>query len=1264
METTSRKPIIMLLAAMLFVVAVPSVSNAQALQSDEFDGSGQNLKSFWEVQNTFWHVQEGNEGSYTLSNGNLVVEGAFYQNLWDGDWTRRFYQVTDQEKFSVETSLVFDHKDVCAVAGLAIKSPAQNEWVTLKLWGQSAEGAFHYQPNTAVLQFQQRERHFLDAFGYNPAGGNIPIALRLDRDGDTYTAWYKPEAQGEWVFTGETTVALQGPLEVGIFTGICQDEAPGSLTVTFNNFRVTTDATELARRVQVGPKIEGPWLWTIVPTSDKDGVRSGIDFLAEASNGRVTETAIATEGARAGDIVGFKRWTSGKIAPTGWNNMNDLVNAIGLGTGDVDNHVAYGVIALESPSEQVTTMFVGTDDTVKVWLNGTLVHSNPIGGGAAGYQESFPITLRPGKNILLVAVYESWGGWSGFFGFEKGTTYTVLPPADSVVTRPTIGPSPSHSQIYVDAVNGVNAVSGRGSADKPYKTITFALLISERTNLPDPWQVHIRPGIYEADPLKPQLEREVFPIKLRNNMILSGTADPTKCIIDAKQVADSTVPILNGLNVGGVTIQNLTIQNMNRTESAGGIDLWDHTNTVTKPNNILSCVIHNNTQHGIITNMPLVLANNTISNNRRNGVWSNTSVSATHNTFSGNVVMGVEDYRIDEGALHIDGDSSSDIFGNTFQNIESDKEHVYIKGVFVTGTLTGKVSNNIFTGAGHGIYIREFRGDFTNNICSNRRGGMIVVDNFTGNFSHNNLSGINRWYGAEGLTVGRLGQNRWKFNGNITHNTFTDNSGGFAIYGIVNGNIAYNKFIGNSRGTYDSGSSFEGAGGFTIVSLSGSIKHNLFIDNSFFGRGVHTPGVGGFMIKENATDTIEVSNNVFINNIGQKDKWTDTIGNVGDAVITRQATHFFNNLFLTASDKLVTDTSDTSAVVSEGGTVWVNSPGCRFHNNIFSGGHTAIFIEGNHDLPITHNLFHNNILNTFVNQAGNAYGTELEIWELFAANAHDNIVAKTVLIDLEDQNYRLENPDIVIDAGTNEFAPADDYSGNARPVGETVDIGPYEYPQEAESVTVAEAPAWDVNEDGQVNILDLVLIARFFGQSDFRANPRVDVNGDGVINILDLVVVASHFGEFTGVSAPAGVFMSENIDVDAVQSWIALAQVADDGSAVFREGIANLKRLQAVSTPQKTALLANYPNPFNPETWIPYQLAKPADVTLHIYAADGKLVRTLAFGYQGAGKYHHRSRAAHWDGKNEMGESVASGVYFYTLTAGDFTATRKMLILK
>ena len=108
-----------------------------------------------------------------------------------------------------------------------------------------------------------------------------------------------------------------------------------------------------------------------------------------------------------------------------------------------------------------------------------------------------------------------------------------------------------------------------------------------------------------------------------------------------------------------------------------------------------------------------------------------------------------------------------------------------------------------------------------------------------------------------------------------------------------------------------------------------------------------------------------------------------------------------------------------------------------------------------------------------------------------------------------------------------------------------------------------------------------------------------------------------------------------------------------------RLNIRTIAREQDTST-----LLANYPNPFNPETWIPYRLAKSSDVQLRLYDTQGRLVRHLDIGHQAAGVSQTRSRAAYWDGTNEMGEAVASGLYFYTLTAGDFSATRRMLILK
>ena len=226
--------------------------------------------------------------------------------------------------------------------------------------------------------------------------------------------------------------------------------------------------------------------------------------------------------------------------------------------------------------------------------------------------------------------------------------------------------------------------------------------------------------------------------------------------------------------------------------------------------------------------------------------------------------------------------------------------------------------------------------------------------------------------------------------------------------------------------------------------------------------------------------------------------------------------------------------------------------------------------------------------------------------------------------------------------------------------GYAIPAGPHKV-----ALVVNDRLIWDVNGDGLVSILDLVLTAQDFGEAA-SLNSRTDVNGDGIINILDLILVAQHLGEST-VSASPSILSMDNVDgLDPamIQAWIKRAQVEDDGSVAFQQGIAYLQSLLASLVPEETALLPNYPNPFNPETWIPYQLSEPAEVTLRIYAINGELVRTLALGQVPAGIYQSRTRAAYWDGKNNVGESVASGIYFYTLTAGEFTSTRKMLIRK
>ena len=200
----------------------------------------------------------------------------------------------------------------------------------------------------------------------------------------------------------------------------------------------------------------------------------------------------------------------------------------------------------------------------------------------------------------------------------------------------------------------------------------------------------------------------------------------------------------------------------------------------------------------------------------------------------------------------------------------------------------------------------------------------------------------------------------------------------------------------------------------------------------------------------------------------------------------------------------------------------------------------------------------------------------------------------------------------------------------------------------------------DINHDSMVNLQDLVIVHSRFGQTGYN---RADVNGDRLVDIADLVLVAGAFDE--EANAPSLYPQALDLFTAAdLRRWLSEAQQLALTDPAYLRGITVLEQLHAALIPQETALLTNYPNPFNPETWIPYRLAEDALVMLTIYDGEGQIVRTLEIGHQIAGYYTDRTKATYWDGRNEFSEQVASGVYFYHLSADDFSATRKMLILK
>lgn len=231
----------------------------------------------------------------------------------------------------------------------------------------------------------------------------------------------------------------------------------------------------------------------------------------------------------------------------------------------------------------------------------------------------------------------------------------------------------------------------------------------------------------------------------------------------------------------------------------------------------------------------------------------------------------------------------------------------------------------------------------------------------------------------------------------------------------------------------------------------------------------------------------------------------------------------------------------------------------------------------------------------------------------------------------------------------------------------------------ANSAFINISPPWDVVPDSVIDVLDMVavgqslpnpqLVAALSTQADTRVildgeNYHPDVDRNGAVNVDDLILVSNHFGE---------VYTEQNTILQLSPRSEA-RKVCDmlDAAPYNSPEIQKLKNHmiwllamdRRTSLPISPRLLPNYPNPFNPETWIPYHLAQSSHVSMAIYNISGQLMRKLDLGYREAGFYTGRDKAAHWNGTNDSGEKLASGLYFCVMQAGEFIATHRMLLIK
>ena len=185
-----------------------------------------------------------------------------------------------------------------------------------------------------------------------------------------------------------------------------------------------------------GPKIQGPWLWVVLPDTR---LESGTDLLSEATEGRVTEIRIATQGATEGKPVGNHEWTSHKLPPTGRNNIRDMLNSPDL------LGVVYGAISLYSPLAQDTTMYVGAEQGLKVWLNGALIHEDFRWLWGDDYSNYFPVLASAGEKCLISRGWRP-SRWSNLMPFSG------LNPIPSIPRQTQVSATPFPRRLFTSAI--------------------------------------------------------------------------------------------------------------------------------------------------------------------------------------------------------------------------------------------------------------------------------------------------------------------------------------------------------------------------------------------------------------------------------------------------------------------------------------------------------------------------------------------------------------------------------------------------------------------------------------------------------------------------------------------------------------------------------------------------------------------------------------------------------------------------------------------
>ncbi len=1013
--------------------------------------------------------------------------------------------------------------------------------------------------------------------------------------------------------------------------------------------------------------IEGPWLWMIAPGGDID-----IDNLSEASEGVITEAQIAQTGVNEGDHFNDLQWTSGRLLPTtvcgiflcSSDNVINVVREIGLTDNvQLSYYSAYALINIFSPRAQNNVLMgVGSDDSIKVWLNGSVAYENDVSRRTTGIQNQFPVNLNAGNNLLLIKVCNHAGlgfnnDWGMFFKLYLDTQDYTL----SLPTGSTGGQQPQTPQQPQQPVN---------TGGTPTLSVSTVVPLTEATLHGGVITLNLSSGIFESSSFR-----------IRNAVSVSGINGATVDTFSVDRVGDTKYTV--ELEYDGNMTANGTL-----TVSVGAGAIKDYNGASLTSQIAIPAVTESVTAstaapltEATLDESIITLTLNGRKFERRNstirravsvsgisGVTVRSSDIDRQNdtevtvelTFNGNLnadstltltvgpdaIAGYNGPELTAQVSVSAGDTPKDTGGQNPQTPQQPGNQGTPQQPVNTGGTTLSVSTA------------------TPLTEAMLHGGVITL-NLSGATFERSMFWIRNAISVSGITgvdVESFGGERisdtqatieLEYEGNMTANgtlTISLEADGIKDYDgatltaqiqvtTVSKSVAASTASPLTEATLDES--------IVTLTLTGAKYENFIFD---IRGNVTVSGITGVTIpwnqpkrKSDTEITIELE---FDGDMTRDGTLTFTVD--ADAIAGYNGPALTDQVTVSASTDAPADTANQNPAPPETPQQPGNQDPPQQPGN--TGGTPTLTTSTSS--PLTEATLHESVVTLTL--SGGTY--ERSRWDIedavfvsgISGVTFDNFfglkrVSDTkITVELEFAGNMDTNGTLTFTVGADAIAG---YSGTALTAQVTVTAM-------AESVAASStSPLKEATLDGST--VTLTLSGRKFERFIFDIQDAVSVSGIAGVTIpwhqpkrkSDTEITIEL--EFDGDMTTDGT-LTFTVGADAIAGYNGAALTAQI----------------TVTADRENALLANFPNPFNPETWIPYHLAEPAEVNITIYAINGQVVRRLELEHQPAGTYQTRSRAAYWDGKNAFGEPVASGVYFYTLTAGDFTATRKMLIRK